>query len=780
MNEQNHYYQAQQGMSLSPSDVYFILFRHKWKIILLSILGVVVSAGIYLVIPPTFRSEARLFIRYVEERTAPISMGSETQTRSPDSRGDTIINSELQILSSMDLALKVAKEVGPEKILQDATKRHFEEDAAKVISASLGKQVPKNSSIISLSFEHENRSIVRPVLDELIKVYLEKHQSIHHSSSTVDEFTLQQKDQYRNRLARTEQELKRAHEKAGITSLPEAKKDQSEKIAQIRQALFDAQAELAARQGAIKATSENLLKITNDNQDETKDLVKIPDPGIIQAYANLNARIDLLRRKEEGMLSQYTGESVLVKGVREQIRELENKKLQMEAENPMLAMAESAVPLQPGRQPQGSISVQAESIQAAALEAKISVLNEQLKLVLAEANRVKEVEIEIQELMRRKELEEEHYRYFSESSEKAKINEAFGAGGVRNIGIVQSPSATRKVQDKTLKFMAGAALGGVAFGLAWAFLLELFLDRSIKRPVDIERRIGVPLFLSIPNAKQRSFRKLAKSKNKKHLRLIAASKAKASKSKENYKPKSPTLIAAAKSNPNDYGTEAGNEAKETHLVAFDETQELKPYYEALRDRMIGYFESRNLTHSPKLIGLTGLGNSPGVTTVASGLAKCLSETGEGNVLLVDMTLGQESAQQYYKGSEICDLDQALEARKNAKQEENLYVVAEGTNGYKVPSILPNRFNNIVPKLKASDFDYIIFDMPEVSPISPTPRLSGFMDAMLMVIESEKTSSDVVEKATKLLQESNAHVGAVLNKTKSYVPKMLQQDFVGHS
>ena len=780
MNEHNPYNHAQQGLNLSTSDIYFILFRHKWKIIILSVLGVVISAKIYLTTPPTYRSEARLFIRYVEERTAPISMEGETQTRSPDSRGNTIINSELQILSSMDLALQVAKAVGPENILQDPSKKHFEEDAAKVISRKLGKQVPRSSSIISLSFEHGNKSIVRPVLDELIRVYLEKHQRIHHSSSTVDEFTLQQKDQYRNRLARTEEELKRAHEKAGITSLTEAKRDQSQKIAQIRQALFDAQAELAARRGAIKAASENKVKIAKDDSAQSSNSVEMPDAGLIQAYANLNARIDLLRRKEEGMLSQYTGESVLVRGVREQIKELENKKSQLEEENPMLVMAEPAVRLPAGHLTQGSINLQAESIQAAALEAKISVLNDQLKLVLAEATRVKEVEIEIQELMRRKQLEEEHYRYFSESSEKAKINEAFGAGGVRNIGIVQSPSAPTKVQNINKKLMAMAAVGGAAFGLGWAFLLELFLDRSIKRPVDIEKQIGVPMFLSIPDAKQGSFKRLAKSKNKKHLRLIAASKAKNSKSKEKYKPTSPTLIAAAKSNPQDYGEEKENGQTETQLVAFDETQELKPYYEALRDRMIGYFESRNLTHSPKLIGLTGLGESPGVTTIASGLAKCLSETGEGNVLLVDMTLGQESAQQYYKGNEICDLDEALESQQKTLQKDNLYVVAEGSNGYKVPSILPNRFNHIVPKLKASDFDYIIFDMPEVSPISPTPRLAGFMDTMLVVIESEKTSIDVAEKATELLKNSNAHVGAILNKTKRYVPTKLEQDFIGHS
>ena len=38
--------------------------------------------------------------------------------------------------------------------------------------------------------------------------------------------------------------------------------------------------------------------------------------------------------------------------------------------------------------------------------------------------------------------------------------------------------------------------------------------------------------------------------------------------------------------------------------------------------------------------------------------------------------------------------------------------------------LPTRFNHFMPMLKASDYDYIIFDMPPVTQTSATPRLLG--------------------------------------------------------
>jgi len=104
------------------------------------------------------------------------------------------------------------------------------------------------------------------------------------------------------------------------------------------------------------------------------------------------------------------------------------------------------------------------------------------------------------------------------------------------------------------------------------------------------------------------------------------------------------------------------------------------------------------------------------------------------------------------------------------------VVSANSNGDKLPRILPKRFASLLPKLKASDYDYIIFDMPPVSQTSVTLRLAGFMDAMLLVVESEKTNRDAVLEAGSLLAETNANVSVVLNKTRSYIPAGLRQGF----
>jgi Mrp family chromosome partitioning ATPase len=179
------------------------------------------------------------------------------------------------------------------------------------------------------------------------------------------------------------------------------------------------------------------------------------------------------------------------------------------------------------------------------------------------------------------------------------------------------------------------------------------------------------------------------------------------------------------------------------------------------------------------VAVTSAGRGAGVSSIAAGLAASLSETGEGNVLLVDMNVEQGAAQQFYKGKAGCGLDTALtaETKQNALVQENLYVVNGNAKSTELPGILPKRFGALVPRLKASNYDYIIFDMPPVSQTSLTSRLSRFMDMVLLVVESEKTGLEVVQQANTWLAESGATVGAVLNKTRQYVPERLHQEFL---
>ena len=96
-------------------DIYFVLFRQKWIIILFSAAGVFGAIAAFAIRPPRYNSDAKLYIRYVVEAKALTPPGDDAPARSFQPGGANILNTEVQILKSQDVAEEVVAAVGPEK-----------------------------------------------------------------------------------------------------------------------------------------------------------------------------------------------------------------------------------------------------------------------------------------------------------------------------------------------------------------------------------------------------------------------------------------------------------------------------------------------------------------------------------------------------------------------------------------------------------------------------------------------------------------------------------------
>jgi uncharacterized protein involved in exopolysaccharide biosynthesis/Mrp family chromosome partitioning ATPase len=705
---------APAAAGLKADDVYYIVFRHKWKIIVCGVLGLAAAAGLYVFHPPPFQSEATVFIRYVTDTSGPGVPGSDSKAVSLD-RGENIINTEVEILASLDIAEQVADAIGPDKILGNVKGIKNRERAAAQIQANLVVEPRGTTAVIALIYKNHDPTVVQPVLTAIVDAYTKKHAEIHRGMGDVDDSLSRETDQLRSSLSQTEEELRKAKEKAGILSLEDAQKSYAQQIAGIQQQIFSAQAELADRSAMLDeiakrspAASRTLKKAAAGTE------LPIPDEQI-DAYRNVMARLDYLQKTEQELLSQFTEQNQRVQEIRAQIVEAQGERRNLEQKYPGLtriSMPAVASGSSPAAAPSGAIDLTGELARLIGLQSRIKILNSQLDEIRAKSASVDQAAGTISELQRQEELEDANYRYYSTHLEASRIDDALNAGRSLNIVEIQTPTPPYIDWQKTYKILGMIAGGGFVFGLAWAFLIETYLDRSIRRPIDVEQGLRVPLFLSIP-----AF---------------------------------------------------GRKQLDPHV-----------FHETLRDRLIGYFESKNLTHKPKLVAVTGVGRKAGVTTTAAGLAQSLSETGEGNVLLVDMTVSQGSSRQFYKGKAVSGIDQLLNNRDTAQVQDNLYVVGAEPKSDKLSRALPSRFSQLVPQLKASDFDYIIFDMPAVNQISITPRLAGFMDMVLLVVESEQTDRDLARQAAVLLAESRAHVGVVLNKTRNYLPSKAHHDFLGN-
>ncbi len=750
-NQQQDADAGSSGGGLAITDVYFVLFRRKWLVFAGVVFGVLAAAGLWKMKQPLFKSEAKLLVKYVVDTPVLVVPGSEVKFQSPDESGAGIMNSEIEILKSVDILQQVAKVVGPGSILPKGADPGDVDRAAGMIDRKLRVVPLQRSKIILLEFQHPDSEVAHRVLQEVIDAYLRKHDEIHRTLGISDVTLLQRREELRTNHVAIVWRLKELKDSAGVHSLEEAKNAKIKLENSILTELFSTDGELAQRRASLTALQQN----ATSGQPQPAPTSEVVPPERIDEYRTLSEQITFLNRRL-AELSGLTAASPQVGTNQIKLQEARARKTMLESNWPgllRLAVSTPALPLAilPSTPP--TMDPSRLGVEVKALESKTVTLSNQLAMTREELKKIDTVESEAADLERRRAAVEKEQAFIEQSISQSKFNATLGDRQNTSISKIQAPSPPYRDFAQLYKKMIMAVMGGLIGGLVLAFIVELVLDRTLKRPKDIEGLLQVPLFLSIPVLRLRS------------LMLPGAGSRKAASSE------------IAKQNPVS-GKGADLPAQPVTVSPPQMEHEMKPYHDALRDRLVTYFDVRDMTHKPKLIAVTGCADGSGVSSVATGLAASLSETGDGNVLLVDMRGQKGAAHAFLNGKPACTLAEALEneTRTGALVHENLYVVSAGSVDQKLQRIIPQQFSQFVPKLKASDYDYIIFDMPPIGQTSITTKVARFMDMVLMVIESEKTDRDVAKRASSLLAESKASVAAVLNKRRRYVPAWLHQEF----
>jgi Mrp family chromosome partitioning ATPase len=626
--------------------------------------------------------------------------------------------------------------------------------------------------------------VVQDVLKKLIEAYYKKHVETHKTLGIVDDFLTQETDRLAQSLRQTEEDLRALKAKAGVGSPEEAKKAYAERYSRLREELDAAEAELSEHVATLKELQKATL-INGANAPTAPDaatnaatVVAVkskPSSDVIEEYKIVSARLEAAINQETELLKTYTSESSLAKEIAEKIASLKNQKKKMEAANPQLIQEQVEVFRPQNAEPAHApvIDLTQEYARVAALQAKIGVLTNQFAKVKAETGQVDDIETSYTALLRKKEQQEQQYKYYSRSLDQARVDSQLGSGKLPNIIEIQSPSLPMQDTNAVKKKMVSACAGGIGGGIAIAFLLELVLAQGIRKPSELETNYNLPVFLTIPV--------LDRVGKRSPVALLPSPSGNGSAEHDATDGKDGSPGASAGDHAIANGAANGHalvrRESSVEIAPWDAHHDLHAYSEALRDRLITHFEMKGMTHKPKLVALTSCLKGSGVTTLALGLAASLSETGEGNVLLVDMNLERGAAHPFYRGKPACGIADALDGdkRQEAQVQENLYVVQGTGMDDRLPKMMPKRLAHLIPKLHASDYDYIIFDMPPITQTSITPRLAGFMDMVFMVVE-EETNRDWVKQASDLLHQSKANVGAVFNKRKKYAPHWLHQEF----
>jgi len=581
-----------QDASLNFNDILFVLFRHKWKILLCTAIGVGTAAAIYFLFPALYESEAKLLVRYVVESSAIDKLDSAT-VKTPGI-SENLINSEVEILTSSDVAAQVAEAVGVEKLIQASDRKAARDEAdlanraARRIILGLTVTAPKGSNIISVSYRNKDPKLAVQVLQDLVTRYFDKHLEVHRAAGAFD-FVTRQAEQLQAQLNHTEQDLKQLKAKAGVTSLAADTAALAAELAKGREELDGAEAELAGQKARVREIEKSEAGIETSRSENALPRV---NGETIDEYRALLSRIAHLREIETELLSKYTPENRIVKVKQAQIAELERQRRNLVKTNPGLVAAVPATASSETSRP----DLISERARLTAVEAKTETIKSRLGALQERAKTLAEFGPQITQLELTKDLEEANYKYYGATLEKARIDETLDPSRMPNISVVQKPSPALKATRDVKKFVFGLAGGGLALGIGIALMIELVLDRTVKRSLELEKRLRIPLLLSIPNF----------ASNGPRLRLH---------------------------NAGGNSESALLEGAQLNIDPLESGELLRPFCEAIRDRL--YFELSRMTHKPKLVAVTGLSRNAGASTLAAGLSATFSEAGDGKVLLVN-------------------------------------------------------------------------------------------------------------------------------------------------
>lgn len=171
------------------------------------------------------------------------------------------------------------------------------------------------------------------------------------------------------------------------------------------------------------------------------------------------------------------------------------------------------------------------------------------------------------------------------------------------------------------------------------------------------------------------------------------------------------------------------------------------------------------------LGVTSCEDGEGVTSLAANVAITAARDIEKPVLLIDCDGSNRAVGKLLKVKQSPGLADILAGEVRAEEclqatsEFNLVALAAGPANptHHRTTADYEQLGRTIEDFK-EHFGLIVFDLPNANELSECFTISGMLDGVLLVIESERVRRDDAARAKRQLEEAGANVvGAVLNK-----------------
>lgn len=417
----------------STADLIALLARHRGKM-LVSFLLAVTGAVLYGMFgTKIYRSEAQVLLRLGHENTSLDPTATVFRSVNVSQSRLDEVNSELQILTSIDLRERVVDAIGPEKILGSASGASRDAAVSYLERNSRGRLI-EDSYVLEIEFEHRDPKTARAVVEAMLDVFQQKHVAAH-ASNEAYEFLAAQVRQLDGQIAEREAALAKVRQDLGAASVADGERALSERIHGIETDLAGIESDLAGRRAARDAVA---------NGQEVR-----------QAVASLQTRLQQLQVEELQLRGKgYLPDSRGVASVRGTIDEVEQLVDKTRAE-------------------QREVVLQVEDSLIRGLEARAAVLRQQLDGLRGQLQRLGETALVAGRYERELETLRTNHRRYLEGLEQARIEAALRSERITNLRVLQPAVEPRRPVRPSLPLCVGA---GILLGLFAALGVMLFAE----------------------------------------------------------------------------------------------------------------------------------------------------------------------------------------------------------------------------------------------------------------------------------------------------------------
>jgi polysaccharide biosynthesis transport protein len=641
-----------------------------------------------------------------------IGLANDEKKKSDKSVTDVAVTASPSVASSEEIAeaIRLAPYV-------DLIRRNIGIEPVREARATF-----KDTRLIDISFRHSNPDLAALIVNGIAEVFTKQNQEKRTGKNVkTSDFLQDRVANLQSQIKADEIKLQSLKNNSGIISLDENSTIVLQRLEGLNKNLLDAEngrknAEanynaVKSDQGKIKSLAEaETIRYTTELQNKMQDMRN-----------KTSEAVTLLRAEKEKLLQEYQPTADEVKEVDKRISTLENGLKEAQDKN------EQDLKDFRTRISQTILdNLQTKYTQAKQQEDKIrSSFNQQYNEAQAQNQAGIVIRLLEQNITTNK-------GFLDNLNKQQSVNDIEAQGTDNNISIAEiSIPPDTPIAPRRLTTVLAALFLSTLFGAGLALFLE-YLDDTIRTTEEVENLLRLPALAAIPTMDSMPKRRLL-------------------------------LVGGGNATSEEEEAKANSEL----LINNDPRSSLAEAYRQLRTSIL----LSTAGHAPKSLLITSSLPSEGKTTTAVNTAISLAQTGA-KVLVIDADMRRPRLHSVFGVSNAEGLSSILSSDLEGSEILKVVQYDKDSKLNLLPSgpIPPNpaeligseQMANLL-KTMSEHFTHVVVDSPPIASFTDGVLVASMVDGVILVVNSGKSSRQVVRRSRQLLMDIGAKVfGVVLN------------------